>query len=117
MHVQTDDAPDLQLLPREDVRRRCAHVGTLRRRSDSGERSELLARLNRRERSAAEISEHDAPDAEALFDLDQVGAEVLRSRVHEDDMQCADVGATERQNTLGLQLFCRLNFARIVNVA
>ena len=56
--------------------------------------------MNRRERRAAEISAYDAPDAETLFDLDQVGAEVLRSRAHEDDVQCADVGATERQNTL-----------------
>ena len=30
-------------------------------------------------------------------------------------MQCADVGATERQNTLGLQLFCSLNSVSIVN--
>ena len=62
--------------------------------------------MNLRERRAAEVPEHDAPDAEALFDLDQVGTEVLRSRAHEDDMQCADVGATERKDTLGLQLFC-----------
>ena len=103
MHVQTDDAPDLQLLPREDVRRRCARVGALRRRSDSGQRSELLAGLYRSERRAAEVSTHDAPDApdaETLFDLDQVGTKVVRSRAHENDMQCADVGATERQNTL-----------------
>ena len=58
--------------------------------------------MNRCEGRAAEISEHDAPDAEALFDLDQVGAEVSRSRAHEDDVQCADVGATERQNTFAI---------------
>ena len=99
---QTDDAADLQLLPREDVRSRCARVGALRHRSDRGQCSELLARLNRCERRTAKITAHDAPDAEALFDLDQVGAEVLRPRAHEDDMQCADVGATERQNTSGV---------------
>ena len=115
MLIQTNDAPDLQLRPREDVRRRCACVRAFRRRGDSFQRGELLARLNRRERRAAEISAYDAPDAETLFDLDQVGAEVLRSRAHEDDMQCADVGTTERQNTSGHQRFCSLNSVRIVN--
>ena len=99
MLTQTDHTPDLQLRPREDARRRCACVGAFRRRSDSGQRGKLLACLYRRERRAAEVSAHDAPVADTLFDLDQVGAEVLRSRVHEDDMHCADVGATERQNT------------------
>ena len=28
-------------------------------------------------------------------------------------MQCADVGAAQRQNTLGLELFCNLSAARI----
>ena len=100
MLIPTDEAPDLQLRPREDVRRRCACVRALRRRSDSVQRGELLACLYRRERRAAEVSTHDAPDAETLFDLDQVGTKVIRSRAHENDMQCADVGATERQNTL-----------------
>ena len=100
---QTNDAPDLQLRPREDVRRRCACVHAFRRRSDSFQRGELLACLYRRERRAAEVSTHDAPVADTLFDLDQVGAEVVRSRTHEDDMQCADVRATERQNTFASQ--------------
>ena len=30
-------------------------------------------------------------------------------------MQCADVGAPQRQNTLGLELFCNLDTARIGN--
>ena len=97
--MQTDNAPDLQRRPREDVRRRCACVGAFRGRGDSGQRGELLTCLYRRKRRAAEISTHNAPETDTLFDLDQVGAEVVRSRAHEDDMHGADVGATERQNT------------------
>ena len=100
MLIQTDDAPDLQLRPREDVRRRCACIGASRTRGNSDQRGELLTCLYRRERRAAEISTHNAPHADMLFDFDQVGAELVRSRPHEDDMHCADVGAAERQNTL-----------------
>ena len=45
------------------------------------------------------ITKLPTADTEALFDLEQVDAKEIRARIHEDDMQCADVGAPEGQNT------------------
>ena len=61
-------------------------------------------------RRATEISAHQTADMEEIFDLEQVDAEVIRSRAHEDDVQGADMGAAKRQNTFGLvQLECGIN--------